>query len=196
MRDNVTATYTKADDEVERRINIEAKELTEQLQISDRVEKITHKNAYITLKDHKPDFDTRTKCRLINPTKSNIGKISKQMIEKINQEIIQKTNLRQLKNTDSAIKWFEGTKSKTRLQFIQIDIVDYYPSVSRELFDRAVQFARNFVDIDERTVKIILNARKTILHHNDGIWSKNSNSDFDIAMGAHDGAEVTNLSGL
>ena len=196
MRDNVTATYTKADDEVERRINIEARELTEQLQISDRVEKITHKNAYITLKDHKPDFDTRTKCRLINPTKSNIGKISKQMIEKINQEIIQKTNLRQLKNTDSAIKWFEGTKSKTRLQFIQIDIVDYYPSVSRELFDRAVQFARNFVDIDERTVKIILNARKTILHHNDGIWSKNSNSDFDIAMGAYDGAEVTDLIGL
>ena len=196
MRDNVTANYTKADDEVERRINVEARELTEKLEISDRVEKITHKNAYITLKDHKPDFGTRTKCRLINPTKSNMGKISKQMIEQINSEIIQKTNLRQLKNTESAIKWFEGTKGKTRLQFIQIDIVDYYPSVSRELFDKALQFAKNFVNVDEQTVKIILNARKSILYHNDTIWSKNGNSDFDIAMGAYDGAEVTDLIGL
>ena len=55
------------------------------------VEKITPKNSYITIKDHKQEFSNKIQCRLINPTKTNIGKISKQILEKINNDIIQKS---------------------------------------------------------------------------------------------------------
>ena len=40
-----------------------------------------------------------------------------------------------------------------------------------------------------------MNARKTLLVHDNRTWTK-KNSNFDIAMGAYDGAEVTDLVGL
>ena len=195
MRDNITANYSKADENFERDINVEAKKLTEKLSISNRVEKIAHKNAYITVKDHKPDFPNTIKCRLINPTKSNIGKISKQMLEDINKQLLSKLKLRQLKNSQAAVDWFNNLENKTRLQFMQIDIVDYYPSITHELFNKAIDFAKAHVNIDNLTIEIILNARKSILSHENSTWTKTS-SNFDIAMGAYDGAEMTDLVGI
>ena len=42
---------------------------------------------------------------------------------------------------------------------------------------------------------IILNARKSILSYENSTWAKTSD-DFDITMGAFDGAEVTDLVGI
>ena len=42
---------------------------------------------YHTPKDHKPNFGSNPKCRLINPTKTEIGKISKQILERINKRV-------------------------------------------------------------------------------------------------------------
>ena len=66
--ENITTHYKKADDNTERDINLEAKSITENLKISNRVEPIAHKNAFITLKDHKDRFPNNIKCRLLNPT--------------------------------------------------------------------------------------------------------------------------------
>ena len=195
MRDNITSIYSRADVNYEKEINTQAKKITDKLNISDRVEKIGHKNAYITLKDHKKEFPQKIKCRLINPMKSNIGQISKQMLEEINKDILKKTKLRQLKNTEETIKWFQNTNFKTRKQFIQIDIVDYYPSVSNELFQKAIKFANEYTFIDETTINTILNARKTLLYHENRIWTKTEGG-FDIPMGSYDGAELTDLVGL
>ena len=74
MRDNITSNYKKEDTNMERNINLEAKKTTQKLKISDQVEKLSCKNAYITVKDHKPNFHIKVACRLINPTKSNRGK--------------------------------------------------------------------------------------------------------------------------
>lgn len=41
-------------------------------------------DTFITLNDHKPNFTTNPKCRLINPLKSELGKVSKFLIEKVN----------------------------------------------------------------------------------------------------------------
>ena len=43
--------------------------------------------AFISLKDHKPDFENHPKCRLINPAKSQLGKVSKAILDKINNII-------------------------------------------------------------------------------------------------------------
>ena len=197
MRENVTANYEKTESDIEKEINLEAKIITEKLNISDRVEKIAPKSAYITIKDHKEDFQKRTKCRLINPSKSNIGKIAKQILDEINSTIRRKTGLRQLKNTKAAIDWFKSIKFKTRHQFLQIDIKDYYPSISIDLLNEAIQFARKHTCIEQNEIEIIMNASKTVLFHDNHTWKKSGNAaNFDIAMGAYHGAEITDLIGL
>ena len=74
MKDNLTSAYKKVANSIQDGINKKAQSLTQQLNISDRVEIPPTKQAYITLKDHKPEFPNNLKCRLINPAKSNIGK--------------------------------------------------------------------------------------------------------------------------
>ena len=36
------------------------------------------------------------------------------------------------------IKWFDNLKNKNDLKFLQFDIVDYYSSISKELFTEAM----------------------------------------------------------
>ena len=53
----------------------------------------------MTLKDHKAKFPNKVNFKLLNPIKSNLGKIAKKIIEKINSCIKIKTKLNQWKNT-------------------------------------------------------------------------------------------------
>ena len=50
----------------------------------------TYIESYITIKDHKDDFSHKISCRLINPSESDIGKISKVIIDKINTKLLEK----------------------------------------------------------------------------------------------------------
>ena len=74
---------------------MEAKHIAERLKLDERIEQAAEQKAFITLKDHKPNFPNNIKCRLINPTKSNLGKISKQILQKINSKIQQPTGVLQ-----------------------------------------------------------------------------------------------------
>ena len=38
---------------------------------------------FVTIKDHKPDFCTNPKYRLLNPTKNELGKLSKHISQTI-----------------------------------------------------------------------------------------------------------------
>ena len=57
-------------------INEQAKTIAQNLDLADRIEVYGDANAFITLKDHKENFENQPKCRLINPAKTNIGKIT------------------------------------------------------------------------------------------------------------------------
>ena len=107
------------------------KEIADKLDISDRIDTTAQSEAFITLKDHKPNFTNKPTCRLINPCKSEIGKISKQILERINSQIIKATNLNQWKNTDDVIQWFNGINNKQKCSFIAFDVCDFYPSSLR-----------------------------------------------------------------
>ena len=52
-----------------------------------RTEKIAKQQAFIALKDHKDNFANHPTCRLINPAKSELGKVSKQILDNINSKI-------------------------------------------------------------------------------------------------------------
>jgi hypothetical protein len=71
------------------------------------------KDAFVTLKDHKENFETNPKCRLINPAKSELGKISKIVLDDINTQIRNATGLNQWKNSLSVIDWFKNIKNIT-----------------------------------------------------------------------------------
>ena len=57
------------------------------LGIDDRADTTANRDAFITLKDHEPNFANIPTCQLINPTKSEIGRISKAILEKIYKKI-------------------------------------------------------------------------------------------------------------
>lgn len=70
-------------------INVTSKKIMDKLKISDRVSKLTKKDCYITIKDHKSDFEANPTTRIINPTQPEIGKISKKRIlERVNKQRI------------------------------------------------------------------------------------------------------------
>ena len=171
----MTNEYEIAPDDLESNINLEARHISEKLQLDERVEIMARKDAYVTLKDHKPNFENNPKCRLINPAKSNIGKISKIELQKINSEIRQKTGLLQWRSTAATLDWFKKLQNKEELEFLQLDIVNFYPSITEKLFNEAINFARRLTPITDETIEIIKNARKSLLFFNEKTWKKNIN---------------------
>ena len=51
--------------------------------------------AYITVKDLKENFPHKPSFRLINPSKSELGKVSKRVLDNINKYIIEHTKVNQ-----------------------------------------------------------------------------------------------------
>ena len=90
LKENITKNY-KSNITKLHNINKSAKKITEKLPVSDRIEKMQETEAYITIKDHKESFPNKIPCRLINPSKSSVGKISKVILDKINNNIQKET---------------------------------------------------------------------------------------------------------
>ena len=61
--------------------------------------------AYITIKDQKESFPNKIPCRLVNPSKSSVGKISKVILNTINNHIQKETSANHWKDTSSVIEW-------------------------------------------------------------------------------------------
>ena len=103
LHKNITKTYKKVNPNVANSIELEAKSLSKKLQLDDRINTTARREAFITLKDHKPNFDNNPTCRLINPTKAEIGKISKRILDRINTKVVHTLQLNQWKNTKAVL---------------------------------------------------------------------------------------------
>ena len=93
LRENITRTYKKTAKKKLNAVNKQAKKIAEKLNIDDRIENIQESEVYIMVKDHKKGFPNNSSFRLINPSKSGIGKFSKKILDKINQRVIQETKV-------------------------------------------------------------------------------------------------------
>ena len=138
------------------------------------------------------------KCRLINPTKTEIGRVSKYILDRNNTDIRSKCKLNQWKNTKDVINWFSQLRQKNKLTFLAFDIIDFYPSISDELLNKSIEWARKHTSIDDQEYETIMHSRRTLLHDDKGnMWTKKDiKKQFDVSMGAFDGAEVCELIGL
>ena len=67
------------------------------------------------------DFRNKISCRLINPSKSSIRKISKVILDKMNQQIKLITKTNQWKDISSVIKWFNNFENKEWSSFMIFD---------------------------------------------------------------------------
>ena len=143
----ITKTYKKAPTKTTDRIISDEKKIAKSLGIDNRVDSLATKDSFITLKDHKPNFSNNPTCRLINPSKSEIGIVSKQVLQRINSKIVKSTSINQWKNTDAVIKWFNNMPNKSTRSFISFDIVDFYPSISEELLKESLAFASQYDEI-------------------------------------------------
>ena len=152
---------------------------------------------YITVKDHKEDFPHKISCRLINPSKSDIGKLSKIILDKINSDVLSSVQVNQWKNSQAVVEWFKNIRNKNNASFIVFDIESFYPLISPELFHKAINFVKTIRDIPDKDISIIMQSRRTLLFNNKEPWLKKSgNEEFDVPMGCFDGAEVCELVGV
>jgi hypothetical protein len=196
LEDNITKDYKRAPQSLEKDINMEDKNIASELKLDDRIDTIAKTEAFITLKDHKPSFRNKPTCRLINPTKSEIGKISKKILERVNSKIREQTKLNQWKNTNEVIEWYNKISNKDNHTFICFDICEFYPSITEELVIEAMEFASAYDAISDQEKHIIIHAKRSMLHNKNTPWYKKSNPNFDVTMGSFDGAETCEMIGL
>ena len=112
LTNNITTQYNKAEESTINAINRETQTIATGLKLDDRIEEMAEKKDFITLKDHKENFFNSPKCRLINPAKSEIGKISKVILQRINNNIRSKTDFQQWRSSNRLIAWFNDIRDK------------------------------------------------------------------------------------
>lgn len=122
-------------------------ELIRELKLLDGMEFYAPKVPYLTLKDHKVNFEKKAAVRLICSTKSDLGIISKSIINRIIPCIKINIDLPLWTSTGKVITWFYSLNKEKKTNFIQFDMSNYYPSFKSDLLDKAITFAENFIDI-------------------------------------------------
>ena len=196
LNDQVTNIYRKCPNDTVNRINHEAADIVKKLDIADRVDIMSKNVAFLTAKDHKPNFSTRPTFRLINPAKTYVGSISKQILDRVNSDLRLKTKLNQWQSTKAVINWFKSLENKERMKFIKLDIENYFPSINAKVLNDAVNWANAITEISAEEQEIIIHCRKTFLFDNYSTWVKKDNPDMDVSQGSLDSAELCELVGL
>ena len=198
LRDNITKHYRAADPSTYDEINEEARTTTDRLgpHLTERLDAMAKREAYVTLKDHKGNFANNLPCRLINPAKSEIGMISKRILDGINEQLRKTPGITMWRSSTAVIEWFQAIEDKSNCSFMCFDIVDFYPSITETLLDKALTWARHHVEISDDEMDIIFHSRRSLLFSKGKTWMKaNSSKLFDVTMGSFDGAEVCELVG-
>ena len=173
----LTKEYMKSSNKDVNKVNSKSAVIAKKLQLEERMEYFTSLDAYVTIKDHKENFPARTTCRLINPAKTDIGRVSKQLLLRIAEEVRQKINVNQWRSTNVVIDWFKNLESKNKLKFLKFDIVNFYTSISKQLLTKAIEFAGKHFPISK---DIIMHPRESFLFLDNEPWFKGK---FDVPMG-------------
>ena len=95
------------------------------------------------------------------------------------------------------INWFQNISEKENCIFIQTDVQEFYPSITKHLELKVIEHAKLYTSIIQQQLDIILHARKSLLFSKDKPCEKTINESlFDIVTGSYDGAEIRELVGL
>ena len=117
-------------------------------------------------------------------------------MEKVNKSIRNKTSLNQWTSTPELIQWYKNITNKRNKKFIQVDVINFYPSINENLLKNAINWARQYENISVKDEEIIMESKRSILFNKGQIWVKKGVSNFDVAQGSFDGAECAELVSL
>ena len=191
---NVTKTYKESNKNEVSDINRKAKEIAENIGLSDRIEQLAEKEVFVTMKDHKQNFENKPTCRLISPTKSELGRVSKEILNRLVQAEIGATGVHLWKSTREVLEWYRQFPGKHDGSFINFDIMEFYPSISEKLIRRAIEHAQQYATVDENEIEIIIHAKRTVIFKEKEPWKKKNNeSSFNVTMGSFVGVETCDL---
>ena len=196
VQKEVNQEYKKETFKNIQKINTAHKAIVNDLYLQDRVFRTTERECFISFKDHKGDFSNNPKSRLLNPMKPEVGRISHLLLKDIVEIVREKTKLSQWKNVYSCIEWFKKLNHKSSSSFIVFDIVSFYPSISEELLNAALDWAQQYTKISKKDRNTIIQSRRSLLYFDNSYWTKKKNSNFDVPMGSYDGAEICDICGL
>ena len=110
LQKNITKTYKKV-------ANGTTSSIAKKMHLDEGINITAKREAFITLKDHKPNFVNNPIC-LINPSKTEIGRISKQLLDHINASLANHLKLNRWKNTKAVFSWFTNIQHKDMYSFI------------------------------------------------------------------------------
>ena len=68
---------------------------------------------------------------------------------------------------------------------MQFDIKKFYPSISKDLLLKAIDYTKRPVNINDDETRTIMNSRKPLLFSGTVVWiKKDSDKDFDVTTGS------------
>ena len=122
----VTSKYKKASTKIKQNVEKSSVKLVKNAGVLDRMSKNGANPCFITLKDHKENFQNNPQTRLINPAKNEVGRISKVILDRINKELKEKLKVNQWKSSkDVVINWFSSINNKNSHTFTVFDIKEF-----------------------------------------------------------------------
>ena len=77
-----------------------------------------------------------------------------------------------------------------------LDVKDFYASINEAVLQKALQFAKNHTKTLEKDIDLIIHARRSPLFNEGETWVKKIDENFDVTLGAYDGAEICELVGI
>ena len=81
-----------------------------------------------------------------------------------------------------------------KLQDLQFENVNFYPSISKELLLQNISLARNYTDLTKKELGIILACRKFVLvYHDNTAYFDVTTYNFDVTMGSFDSADLVGI---
>ena len=95
------------------------------------------------------------------------------------------------------IKDYHGWKvsGKKSSSFIKFDMVDFYPSISKDLLIKSIDFIQSITTIETKVVDTILDSRISLLFNKHSTWVKIENSNFDVTIGDFKWVEICKFVG-
>ena len=194
LKRNIEKECKKGPDDLIDSFDREDKAVAEDLDITDRaIHKMQRQEAFINVKDTKPNFLDNPECRLITPCKSELGKVSKKFLDNIVNQVRSKSGLNLWKNTQECVRWFKSVQNKNNHHFVKLDIKSYYPSITKATLIAALNWARQYVPITTNEEKIIIQSCRAAVLSEGQTWVKKGPRDeerFSVTMGSYSGAEV------
>ena len=104
LNNSITSTDKKSNINIKKKIN--GRNILKDKKVIQRMDINGESNCFITLKDHKENFQNNPSVRLLHPAKNELGRLSKFIIQAVSKELRHKLNMNQWKNTEDDIDWF------------------------------------------------------------------------------------------